>query len=102
MKKIYVCSPYRGNIEENIEYARKICRRICLNGDVPIATHLYFTQFLCDEIDAERELGIDFALKMLHECDEVWVCGKKISEGMKKEINEAVKHGIPAIRKLLL
>lgn len=91
MKKIYICSKYRGNIDENIKYAQKICRKIILNGDIPIAPHLYFTQFLNDKIEKERNLAIDINLKIIDRCDFLLICNKNVSDGMKKEIEYAKK-----------
>ena len=60
MKLVILESPYAGNIEANVAYARK-CVRDCLKRDEsPIASHLLFTQpdILRDEVAAERSLGI--------------------------------------------
>lgn len=82
---IYVCSPLKGDIEKNIRIAKEHCRRIALNGDIPLAPHVYFTTFLDDTILEERELGMKMGMKLLEISDELWVFGKP-SEGMKQEI----------------
>ena len=46
MKKIFICSPLRGNIEENIRKAKGYSREVVLAGHIPITPHIYFTQFL--------------------------------------------------------
>lgn len=87
MAKIYVCSPYSGDIERNIGYARELCRKVVLQGDIPIAPHLYFTQFLDDTSAKERELGMAIGLDLLEQCDGIIVgCKYGISKGMAKEI----------------
>lgn len=86
MKIIYVCSPLRGDIQKNVENALEYCREIALNGDIPIAPHVYFTQFLNDDIQLEREIGTKAGIKLLDICDEMIVFSKNISEGMKAEI----------------
>ncbi|HCC60019.1 MAG: DUF4406 domain-containing protein [Candidatus Staskawiczbacteria bacterium RIFOXYC1_FULL_37_43] len=93
-KKIYICSPLSGNIEENIEKAKEHCRDVSLKGFLPIASHIYFTQFLDDNNSEERDIGMEMGLELLKLCDEVWVFGDKISEGMKKEIQFAKKLNI--------
>ena len=98
MKKIFICSPYRGNVEENIRKAKEYSRSCCKQGMIPLTPHLYFTQFLDDENEEERELGIQMGLELLAECSEVWVFGNP-SSGMKKEISFAKKLGIPVIQK---
>lgn len=94
MKLIYICSPLRGNIEENIQKANEYSRNIALQGDCPIAPHCVFTQFLNDNVAAERQMGIDMGLELLNHCDELLVCGDRLTEGMQKEISTALHIGI--------
>lgn len=54
-KLIYICSPCRGNdgnYEHNIEMAQYYCRTVMhmFPNLLPIAPHVYFTQFLDDSI----------------------------------------------------
>lgn len=96
MKKIYVCSALRGDIEENIKKARRYCEYVVKEfGFIPIAPHIYFTQFLDDDIVKEREFGIKAGLSLLSECDELWYFGDTISRGMTDEIKSAMTQGIP-------
>lgn len=64
-------------------------------GVSPIVPHLLFPQFLKEEDPEERDLGIRLGLEQLAMCDELWVFGKEISQGMSKEINFAEERGIP-------
>jgi hypothetical protein len=48
-----------------------------------------------DEDKGEREMGLRFALILLAKCDELWVFGERVSEGMSREILEAKRKGIP-------
>lgn len=94
MKKIFICSPYRGkNAEErqrNINYAKALAREIALVGCVPYVPHLYLTQILNDESGRERETGIKAGLAFMEACDEVVVGAYYgITEGMRSEINYA-------------
>lgn len=62
---------------------------------VPIAPHIYFTQFLDDTNPTERALGMEAGLALLDMCDEIWVYGlKNPSAGMQAEIDYALKNGI--------
>lgn len=93
---IYVCSPYSGDIEKNIEFAKKCCRYVCtIKNEIPIAPHIYFTQFLDDEIANERILGMDLGLELLPRCSAVWVFGGTVTKGMAVEIEKANLIGIP-------
>ena len=49
---------------------------------------------LDDAIPDERKLGMQADLSLLWVCDEVWVFGDEITEGMKKEIIFAEKLNI--------
>jgi len=64
MKRVIVESPYAGNIEANIAYARACIRDALARGEAPIASHLLYTQegVLRDEVPEERQWGIDAGL----------------------------------------
>lgn len=91
----YICSPLRGNVEENIRKANEYSRQAALQGDCPVAPHCLFTQYLNDGIPEERRLGVNMGLDLLSRCNKLLVCGDTITEGMKEEISEAFKLGIP-------
>ena len=99
MKKplIFICSPYRGNVETNLENARRYCCFAIRRGGIPYAPHLLFTQFLDDSIAHEREQGLELGLSMLSICDELWAFGKPTT-GMALEISEAERLNIPVRR----
>lgn len=96
MKKIYVCSQYRGDTEANVQNAKDYCGYVVKEcGAIPVAPHIYFTQFLDDDIPAERAFGIAAGLDLLRGCDELWYFGDKVSQGMVTEIIAAKELGIP-------
>jgi len=92
---VYICSPFAGDIERNTLNTRRFCRFALNQGAIPLAPHLHYPQFMDDANPAEREDGLWFALVLLGKVDEVWVFGKRISKGMKREIAKARKKGIP-------
>lgn len=99
-KLVYICSPCRGEVEKNIAKAQGYCREaVELFPDViPIAPHVYFTQFLNELEPAERAEGMEMGITLLDLCSEIWVYGmENPSEGMRAEIEYAEEHGI-AIR----
>jgi len=97
-KKVYICSPYRGRSEQevggNVAQAIQYCRYAVNQGAFPICPHIYLTRFLDDGNAAERRLGLELGLELLRDCAEVWVCGERISEGMRGEIAEANRRNI--------
>ena len=94
MRKIFVCSPLRGNIKSNQKKTREYCKEVVKQGFLPIAPHIYFTQFLDELKIEERNHGIKCGIDLLEMCKEIWVYGDTISEGMQKEIDYAKKRGI--------
>ena len=104
-KKVFICSPFTPigetraemveDMNRNIHLAQTACRYAAMSGFIPYAPHLYFTQFLDDGNKDEREYGQALGLSWLATCSEMWIVGRRLSEGMKKEIQKAKKWGIP-------
>lgn len=86
---VYICSPYSGNVENNIESARRYSRFAVEMGYIPFTPHLLYPQFLDDSNPAERSLGLFFGNVLMAKCAEVWVFGSYISPGMNVEIERA-------------
>ena len=105
LHKVFICSPFRGigNTEEtmqkdyrrNIAVTKAACRYATEQGCVPYCPHLYFPRFLMDEDPQEREIGMIMGLSWLARCDELWVIGRRISEGMEREIAKAKEWNMP-------
>ena len=89
-KKVFICSPFRGDMEGNARKAAVYCRMACEQGYLPIAPHLLFPQFLNEGIEAERQLGISMGLELLLCCDEIGVF-EEATEGMQAEIAFAME-----------
>lgn len=64
MRRVILESPYAGEIDRNVAYARECVRDCVMRGDAPIASHLLFTQpgILLDHVPEERRLGIEAGL----------------------------------------
>ena len=95
MKLIYVASPYAGDVERNVEYAKQACRTVMESGHAFFAPHLLYPAILDDAVPAERQQGLDMGLTMLERCDELWAFGPYISAGMRAEMAAAADLGIP-------
>jgi hypothetical protein len=95
-------SPYAGEVEQNIAYARE-CMRDCLfRGEAPFASHLLYTQCLDDTIQDERDLGIHAGLLWGDKADRTVVyTDRGISRGMKYGIERAISVGRPVIYRSL-
>ena len=57
MKRIYICSPYAGDIETNVKNAHRYCLFVAVCGNNPVTSHLLYPQFLNDDSPSERQLG---------------------------------------------
>ena len=85
MKKVYICAPLGGDVEKNLERVKQYTRYALMCGTAPVVPHFY-ALCLDDDIKEEREIGLAAGLGLLWFCDELWVCGETVTEGMKKEI----------------
>ena len=94
IRKVFVCSPYAGCVKANVHNARMYSRFVFLCGCMPITPHLMYPRFLEDKDTKERDAGIQMGLILLDYCNEIWVFGQKISNGMRREIAYAESHGI--------
>lgn len=90
MKRVVIESPYAGDVEANIAYA-KLCVKDCLaRGEAPYASHLFFTQYgiLNDDVPEERKLGIEagFAWR-----DQAQIIAFYLDRGVSRGMIEALK-----------
>ena len=92
---VYICSPLSGDMDANQEAARRYCRYAVDSGYIPIAPHIYFTQFMNEHSLKERNLALFMDIVLLSKCAELWVFGDTISKGMSMEIEKANRKGQP-------
>jgi hypothetical protein len=88
-KRIAIESPYKGDVARNEQFARNLCHYAVTMKCNPYAMHLFFTQFLSDNSDSERDIGIACGLEWTALCEEVWFClrrGEHLSSGMQKAL----------------
>ena len=90
MRRVILESPYAGNVQANIDYARRCVRDSVLRGEAPIASHLLFTQpgILDDLNPEEREFGINAGLAWLTYADAMVLY---IDRGMSPGMQEAMR-----------
>ena len=90
MKRVILESPYSGNVEENLKYAKRCMINSLMRGEAPIASHLLYTQFLDDSKENERKLGITAGLTWVPVADmSVIYVDRGITNGMVKGIAAA-------------
>ena len=87
---VYICSPYSGDTDKNTAKARAYCRYAVDAGAIPFAPHLMLPQFMSEE--TERETAMFFNKVYLGRCEQLWVFGDVITDGMAREITQAKKY----------
>ncbi len=94
MKKVYICAPLGGNVRENLERVKRYAEYALKCGTAPVVPHFYA---LClDDADPkQRQLGMAAGLALLEICDEMWIFGNTVSEGMRGEIRFCDRRRIP-------
>lgn len=104
MIRVVLESPFAGDVERNIKYARACVRDSLSRGEAPIASHLLYTQdgILDDDIPEERKWGIDAGLAWKEVADKhVFYIDYGMSNGMNYAKQYATDNDIPIeIRKL--
>lgn len=96
MRRVYLETPYAGDIEKNIRYARECMRDCILRGEAPLASHLLYTQLgiLDDNIPEERILGMEAGFTWALVADSTVVyTDLDISKGMREGIMRAEEAG---------
>lgn len=96
MKLVIIESPFAGDIEENLAYARKAVSDSLRRGEAPIASHLLYTQdgILDDTVEEERFLGIEAGLAWGKVAEMTAVYADRgVSSGMQIGIDRANSEG---------
>lgn len=97
MRRVIIESPYAGDVERNVKYARSCVMDSLLRGESPIASHLLYTQdgMLDDEIPEQRRMGIGAGLTWLDVADlHVFYIDFGVSEGMREAAKKSQRLGI--------
>lgn len=102
VKRVYVAHPISGDVFGNTEKVREICMglvdEIIDNTQIlPIAPYLGLLEYLDEDNEIHRFIGMEHGLDVLSMCDELWVYG--FSKGVHQEINHAIDFGIPVVVK---
>ena len=105
IKKVFIESPYSGNIEENVEYARECMADSLLRGEGPFLSHLIYTQFpkkgfVSDDDKEHKIIGRENSIKAAEEWRKVsdlvvFYIDKGMSKGMLEGKRKTEELGIP-------
>ena len=87
---VIIESPYKGQIERNLAYAKECMLDSLRRGESPFASHLLYTQVLDDEIPDERIMGMQRAFNWYRCADLMAVyLDNGVSSGMQKGMEMA-------------
>lgn len=90
MKRVILESPFAGDVESNLQYARKCLHHSLSLNEAPIASHLLYPQCLDDAIPEERKKGIEAGLAWYpYAQSSVIYVDRGVSSGMKMAIQRA-------------
>lgn len=96
--KVYVCAPLNAKsqkaIERNIEFAERCGDVIRHLNMTPVVPHV-LAKFFDDNNKAERDMCYSKALSALDKCDAMVYLKKRVTKGMKGEINRCKLLEIP-------
>lgn len=96
MRRVILESPYDGNVEQHVAYARMAMRDCLMRGESPMVSHLLYTQVLDDREPHERAAGIEAGLAWGEVADATVVyIDRGISSGMTHGIARAQAQGRP-------
>ncbi len=90
---VIIESPYAGDVERNVAYARECMADSLSRGEYPFASHLLYTQpgVLDDTKPEERVLGIDAGL--------AWgACAQKTAVYMDLGMSKGMQYGLDNAR----
>lgn len=102
MKLTILETPYSGNIQLNLNFARACLLHSIHLGETPFASHLFYTQVLDDTIPQDRTLGMTLGFNFYHHAQLCAVyTNLGISNGMLSGIRHAESLRIPVVYRRL-
>ena len=99
IRVVYVAHPLGSGTDRslNIEHALDWLGHIGALGFAPVAPWVSLAQRWGETPELrQRGLAIDF--EVIARCDEVWLCGNRVSPGMQLEAEHAIRLGVPVLR----
>jgi len=100
MKLAYMAHPVSGNVEENLKSAKRWLRWLTESREEPmtfIAPWITDCEIWDDSRPGDRALGLARCMEVISRCDELWIVGGRISDGMRQEIAHAKRHDITTV-----
>jgi len=98
-KLVYLAHPIAGDVQGNIASVLRICREVHSPDVIPVVPYIPALQYLNDDSPAERALGMSANKEYFDRrlFDELWLCGPRISSGMREEVVWCRQLSIPVL-----
>lgn len=92
----YICHPVSGHVEQNIADIKRISRERHTDTRIPFVPYGWALQYLDDTNPDERALGVRANRAFFENgtIDRIYVCGHRVSRGMREEIILAYHNNI--------
>lgn len=94
---MYICTPLRGEAEQNITLAKETARVVFQGGDIPICPNLLFTLIATPGDPVQEQAAQEMGLRLVELCQQVNVYGPVLTPEMQAETQRAHDLGIPVI-----
>ena len=78
-KLVYICAPLRGDVEKNIEFARRKAQEVFQGGNIPLCPHLMFPPIADPENPIQDQAAREMGLRLVETCQQVNVYGPEWS-----------------------
>jgi hypothetical protein len=96
IKLVILESPYAGEVNANVAYARRCLKDAALRGESAQASHLLLTQVLNDRDPEERALGIALGLAWRRVAEySIFYTDRGWSSGMIAALDSAIAENRP-------
>jgi hypothetical protein len=98
VKVVYIAHPLGGGHDrnDNLIHAARWVAWAASQGVAPVADWITLAE-QWDETPENRARGLAIDVALVARCDELWLCGHRISTGMRIEMNEAKRLNIPVV-----
>ena len=85
MRLVYIAHALSGDWAGGIAAAKGYAYAAARAGYLPVVPYVLMDGILDDNDPEERSLGMKLDIDQLRACDEIWLCGERISAGMESE-----------------
>jgi len=94
-KVVFIAHAYRGDPEANLRDVERYIRYAVEQGQHPCCSWYAMVHAFDDSDDTIRARGIATNFEIMSRCDELWVCGARITQGVEAEIDRAFSLRLP-------